>query len=102
MGMSPWLPGTQASVDVSQVQVAAADCSPAAAAGVAMPTYLATGVSVAAAAPVEPSLMEPPSVGFTAPTAPVVAAARAQPTLPTAMLARKHREPPADLVGCDE
>jgi len=102
MGMPPWLPGTQASVDVPQVQVAAADCSPAGAAGAAMPTYFATGASTAAAAPVEPSVMEPPSVGFTAPTAPVVAAARAQPTLPTAMLAFKQMEPPTDLVGYEE
>jgi len=95
MGMPPWLPGTQASVDVPQVQVAAADCSPATAAGVAMPTYFA-------AAPVEPSIMEPPTVGFTAQTAPAVTVARAQPMMPTGMLAREQREPPVDVVGCEE
>jgi len=99
MGMSPWLAGTQASVDV---QVAAADCSPAAAAGAAMPTYFTTGAGIAAATQVEPSVMEPPTVGFTAPTAPVMTASRAQPMLPTAMLAREQREPPVDAVGCEE
>jgi len=102
MSMSPWLPGIQASVDVPQVQVAAADCSPAAAAGAAMPTCFATLANIAAFAQVEPSIMEPPTVGLTAPTAPAVAVSRAQPMLTTAMLAREQREPPVDLVSWEE
>jgi len=102
MGMNPWLPGTQASVDVPQVQVATADCSPAAAAGPAMPTYFAMGAGIAAAAQVEPSIMEPPTVGFAEPTAPAVTFSRAQTMLPTAMLAREQGEPPVDHVSYEE
>jgi hypothetical protein len=60
-----------------------------------MPTYFA-------AAPVEPSIMEPPTVGFTAQTAPAVTVAMAQPMMPTGMVAREQREPPVDVVGCEE
>merc|ERR1719362_1308418 len=103
MGMPPWLSGTQASMDVPQVHLTAADCSPASASAAATPAYFAAAAGVAAASAMEPSLMEPPAVGFTAQTVPGVTAPRAQPLLPTAMLAREQqKESSADLMGCDE